>query len=258
MSRRNRDKTLAESYTKEQVKQAHDTALKAFIEANGVITATTLCRRAHVPTSWITRWIREEDWNQFLPGMDPGDKMSLSDKARQGAREAGKRLGLTEQEWKFCYSYYKCRSAAQAAMNAGYSKADHYPAQLLKRPEIRKAIDLVCEEVRHEALVEAVDVVNMWAKIAFADMTDYITITRGGVVLKPGATIDGQVITEVKEGRDGITIKLADRMKALDRLAEYLKMTPDSKMKLAKQILMEKAALNENEDHELTVQILGV
>lgn len=257
MSRRNRDKDMAEGYSKAEVKKAHDVALKAYIEADGGITATSLCRRARVPASWVEKWMDKEHWEQFLPGRDKGDRLGLTNTAKDKAKDKGKDLDLTDQEWKFCYSYYKCRSAAQAAMNAGYLN-DHYPAKLLKRPNIREALQLIAKEANHETLLEACDIINMWAKIAFADMTDYVTISRTGVFLKPGTQVDGQVIQEVKEGRDGVTVKLADRMKALDRLAEYLEITPDAKMKMAKQILLEKASLNDNGNDELTIQILGV
>lgn len=257
MSRRNRDKELAEGYSKEQVKKAHDIALKAYIEADGGITATSLCRRARVPASWIEKWIKNEHWEQFLPGREKGDRLRLTDTVKRRARRSDDSPELTDQEWLFCYSYYKCRSAAQAAANAGYAQ-DHYPARLLKRPEIRKALDVIAKEAQHEVLLEACDIINMWAKIAFADMTDYVTISRAGVFLKPGTQIDGQVIQEVKEGRDGVTIKLADRMKALDRLSEYLGVTPEDKMKMAKQVLTQRAVNNGEEDDTLTIQILGV
>lgn len=257
MSRRNRDKALAESYSKEQVKKAHDTALKAYIEADGGITATSLCRRARVPSSWIEKWMKNEHWEQFLPGREKGDRFKLTDTVKKRARTSSDELELTDQEWLFCYSYYKCRSAAQAAANAGYQN-DHYPAKLLTRPDIRKALDTIAKEAQHEVLLEACDIINMWAKIAFADMTDYVTISRAGVFLKPGTQIDGQVIQEVKEGRDGVTIKLADRMKALDRLSEYLGVTPEDKTKMAKQILAQRAVDGEGEDNSLTIEILGV
>lgn len=257
MSRRNRDRELAEGYSKEQVKKAHDIALKAYIEADGGITATSLCRRARVPSSWIEKWIRNEHWEQFLPGREVGDRLGLSKRASAKARAKGDDLNLTDQEWKFCYSYYKCRSAATAATRAGY-QGDTYPARILNRPEIRKALELIAKEANHEVLLEACDIINMWAKIAFADMTDYVNISRAGVSLKPGTQVDGQVIQEVKEGRDGVTIKLADRMKALDRLSEYLGVTPEDKMKMAKQILAQRAVDGEGEDNSLTIEVLGV
>jgi phage terminase small subunit len=54
--------------------------------------------------------------------------------------------------------------------------------------------------------------------------------------------VDGQLISEVKKGRDGASIKLMDKMKALEKLEKYLDVIPDrwkrqieeEKLKIAK------------------------
>lgn len=38
---------------------------------------------------------------------------------------------------------------------------------------------------------------------------------------------DGTVITEVKQGKHGVSIRLADKMKALEKLALYFDLFPD-------------------------------
>lgn len=87
--------------------------------------------------------------------------------------------------------------------------------------------------------------------IAFADITDYVEFGRekvqvmgafGPVEVKNPETgkkeplikevntvrfresgeVDGTLISEVKQGKDGASIKLLDRMKALDWLAEHM------------------------------------
>ena len=82
--------------------------------------------------------------------------------------------------------------------------------------------------------------------IAFADVTDYLKFGReeeivynengdpkldansniktqayNYVHLNDSSEIDGTIVTEVKQGRDGITVKLADKMKALEMLAKF-------------------------------------
>ena len=41
--------------------------------------------------------------------------------------------------------------------------------------------------------------------------------------------VDTQIIQEVKQGRDGVSIKLADKQKAFDWLTKYFLMHPESK-----------------------------
>jgi phage terminase small subunit len=92
-------------------------------------------------------------------------------------------------------------------------------------------------------------------RIAFADITDYVefkgktvpmvhngvavtmenpktgecvpvTRTVNVVRLKDSAHVDGQLINEISEGREGSKIKLADRQKSLDFLARYFELFP--------------------------------
>ena len=99
----------------------------------------------------------------------------------------------------------------------------------------------------------------MWAKIAFADMNDYVNVSGAGVMLKGSGQTDGQVITEIKEGKDGITIKMADKMKALDRLSSYFRVLPGDKAQEAKLKVIEKALSSDDEDDEpLKIEIVGV
>ena len=39
--------------------------------------------------------------------------------------------------------------------------------------------------------------------------------------------MDGSIITEVKQGKDGASVKLADRMKALEWLAAHMDLATD-------------------------------
>lgn len=99
--------------------------------------------------------------------------------------------------------------------------------------------------------------------IAFADITDYMTFGTeevpvmsmyGPVKMKDPETgeekqlikivntvrfknsseVDGTILSEVKQGRDGASIKLADRMKALQWLSDHMDLgTEEQKAKIA-------------------------
>src|SRR5690606_34518495 len=47
------------------------------------------------------------------------------------------------------------------------------------------------------------------------------------VELKDSSQVDGTIITEVSQGKDGIKVKLADKMKALEKLEKYFDLLPD-------------------------------
>lgn len=40
--------------------------------------------------------------------------------------------------------------------------------------------------------------------------------------------VDGSIIAEVKKGKEGVSIKLTDKMRALDKLTMYFDLVPDN------------------------------
>ena len=57
------------------------------------------------------------------------------------------------------------------------------------------------------------------------------TYTINTVDLKESKDTDTQLVQEIKQGRSGISIKLADRQKAIDWLSKYFLMHPEDKYK---------------------------
>ena len=51
------------------------------------------------------------------------------------------------------------------------------------------------------------------------------------VHLNESTDIDGSLITEVKQGKDGISIKLADKMKALEYLSKHMDLLDERQLK---------------------------
>jgi Terminase small subunit. len=95
-------------------------------------------------------------------------------------------------------------------------------------------------------------VLQKYIDIAFADITDFVEFGReevpvmamfGPVIdketkkpltkmintvkFKQSTDVDGTIISEVSQGKDGIKIKLSDKMKALEKLEKYLDLLPD-------------------------------
>ena len=75
------------------------------------------------------------------------------------------------------------------------------------------------------------DIVELQMRIAGADMGNYVSCGAAGVILQKSELTDTQLIQEVKEGKNGISIKLSDRQKAIDWLTKYFLMHPESKYK---------------------------
>lgn len=168
---------------------------------------------------------------------------------------------LTEKQQLFCLYYIKNFNATQAYLKAygcAYTTAIVEGNRHLTKPNIRKEIQRLKKEKQKSIMLGKDDIVERFMRIAFADMTDFVewgrvevpvmtmfgpmkvknpetgeeeTVTRevNEVRFKDSSIIDGGLVCQVKQGKDGATIKLEDRMKALEWLADYFEMNPMNK-----------------------------
>ena len=125
-------------------------------------------------------------------------------------------------------------NAKQAALKAGYGlKGNKHTAnvmgcRLLKRPRVVEELKRIKELLVQDVYLEAKDVLQMYIKIAFADIGEMVRFNGGSVSLFNSNEVDTSLIQEVKEGKDGISIKLVDKMKALEKLELYFDLLPDN------------------------------
>ncbi|KIL35155.1 cell division protein FtsK [Cohnella kolymensis] len=162
--------------------------------------------------------------------------------------------GLTPKQRIFVMEYLRDFNATRAAIAAGYSKKTAYQIgfALLKNVDIQNVIKRHSETALGEIGMNVQRVLLEYMKIAFTDITDLLdfgqkdeplftdegpamdpmtgeqmTYKRNFVAFKNSDEVDGTVISEVKQGKDGVSIKLHDKMKALDALTKYIDLLPD-------------------------------
>lgn len=139
------------------------------------------------------------------------------------------------ERWKLFIMYYlQCYSPTTAALKAGYSKSGAGAAglSLLKDERIKVVLNQIKAVINKSLYLEAHDVLSEYVKIAFADMTDFVEVKEGRISIKDTDKVDGTLISEIKQGRDGITVKLHDKMKALDKIDKLFDLIPDRKLEL--------------------------
>lgn len=128
----------------------------------------------------------------------------------------------------FVEEYLKCRNACEACRRAGYSEKHVATTsyRLMKSPAILREIRARQEQVRKDLTVTVDRVVLELAKIAFADMTDFVEFDNGRIMIKPDVQVDGSIINEVSETRNNqgttVKIKLNDKMAALRMLCAHV------------------------------------
>ena len=138
---------------------------------------------------------------------------------------------LDEERQLFCIYYLKYFNQVKAFLkvrpDAKYDSACVLANRWMKEDVVQKEIKRLKKAMYTEALLDPHDIVQKYIDIAFYDATDYATFDGNKVRLKDSSKVDGTIIQEVKQGRDGISIKFADRMKALDWLTKHLDIAND-------------------------------
>ena len=141
---------------------------------------------------------------------------------------------LNERQQRFCEYYVEGHNRRVAVIKAGYSANGNRAGQYLLHDEnVMRYIQWLKARILKEHFLTAYDLIDEWVRIAFSDITDFVEIKPYTIRLKPADEIDGQLVKTIKTGRDGVSIELHDKMKALDNLARYIDDMPkDWKQKI--------------------------
>lgn len=182
-------------------------------------------------------------------------------------KSAEKNAEITEKQRLFCLfyvRYFNATKAYQKAYECSYNTAKAAGYRLLQNTEIRDEIAKLKEGRLNQQMLDESDIFQKYMDIAFSDITDFLsfgqkevpvmgpfgpikienpvtgekvelTKTVNTVSFRESGEVDGTLISEVKQGKDGASIKLADRMKALDWLADHMDMaSPEQKARMKK------------------------
>ena len=164
---------------------------------------------------------------------------------------------LTDQQRLFCLYQSRMFNYTKAYLKAypgcSYASAAVLGSRLMKNPVIRKEIEQLKQNRLNREMLTEDDIFQKYMDIAFSDMVDYVSFGRetvpvmgafGPVEVEDPETgekttltkevnvvkfresdeVDGTLITEVKQGKDGASIKLMDKMKALNWLSDHMDM----------------------------------
>lgn len=172
------------------------------------------------------------------------DETTLDD----GTKETLQNDDLTPEQQIFCIYYSRTFNAAQSyqkAYGCSYESAIANGSRLLTNDKVRAEIERLKEIKRQQIVAGADDIVELQMRIAFADIGNYVSFGQKEVTdietdetymvsvvdLKESKNTDTQLIQEVKRGKDGVSVKLADKQKAIDWLSKYFLVHPDDKYK---------------------------
>lgn len=191
---------------------------------------------------------------------------------------------LTDKQRLFCLYYVKCFNATKAykkAYGCSYETAMTEGSKTLRNPKIKEEIIRLKQNRLNREMLDESDIFQKYMDIAFSDVTDFVefgqedvpvmavygpvqvkdeetgekkTLTKrvNVVRFKDSSEVDGTLIAEVKQGKDGASIKLPDRMKALEWLAEHMDMaTEEQKVRI--EMMRQKSNVQQEEEDRVTI-----
>jgi phage terminase small subunit len=137
-------------------------------------------------------------------------------------------IDLNDKQRRFCEIYTKNMNIRLAAINSGYGeKSAHMVGwKLRQNVDCNRYIAWLKVRIAKSCHVDAIDVIDHYIRIAFADITDFAIIEKGRARIVDGARMDGQLVSKIKSGPNGVTVELVDKMKALEKLEQYFDVMP--------------------------------
>lgn len=161
---------------------------------------------------------------------------------------------LNEKQKLFCLFFVDSLNATQAyikAFGSARSTAMVNGCRLLSTAKIKAEVDRL-KRIKYETmLLNGEDLVEKQMRIAFSDMSNFAefgteliplvdkkgkpllnedgspnTYRRNYMYFKDSTEVDGFAISEIKNGKQGMSIKLEDRQKAMDWLTKYFQLNP--------------------------------
>lgn len=166
-------------------------------------------------------------------------RRSTQSKRSDGGERTGQAIASLNdpREQRFIERYVESNNGTQSAIVAGYSvkSARTIASQLLKRRNIKEAIERRNAELMDELNFTPDRIIRELAKIAGVDSADFIRIDRDG---QPHVDFSGvtrrhlAAVASVENTDKGVKYKTHDKLKALDMLARMGQLYPAERTEL--------------------------
>lgn len=245
-----------------------DKAKEMYLNSNGDIKLIDIAKELDIKDSQIRKWKSQDNWDDKLKVTLPINKRNVTNKNKNKTnikkeikqpiadevKEVLENTELTDKQRLFCIyyiKYFNATKAYQKAYNSSYIVANSEGYKLLVNPCIKSEIEKLKQHKLNQVMLSEEDIFQKYIDIAFSDITDYVTFGRKEIEVakdkednpvmievnyvdfKNSNEVDGTIVSEVSQGKNGVSIKLQDKMKALQWLSDRMDLLPtDTKIKL--------------------------
>lgn len=140
-------------------------------------------------------------------------------------------MKLTVKQENFCNYYIECGNASEAYRRA-YScsnmkdeSINRKAIELLNNGKIAAMVKGLQEELKKKSDITKEEVLNMLKSFMYADIRNFLTIKNGNVIFKDSEDWTDEMamqVESVKQGKEGIEIKLNGRTWTIQRICKML------------------------------------
>lgn len=225
-----------------------------------------IARKLGKPEGTVRRWKSTQKWeedkserSEIKANVRNDKKRNKKEAVADEVNRVMKNQRLTNKQQLFCLyyiRYFNATKAYQKAYECSYNVANAEGYKLLVNPCIKEEIRRMKQNRLNREMLDESDIFQKYMDIAFSDITDYVsfgteeapvmtmygpakvedkenegkkilTKTVNVVRFKESTIVDGTLISEVKQGKDGASIKLMDKHKALEWIADHMDMATE-------------------------------
>ena len=254
---------------------SRDEAKRMYLDSKGKMLLKDIAKAVSKRDSDIRKWKSLDKWDEELKGNAPIAKGNAP-KQNNGIKKPPKtellpeeietlnNEELTEKQRLFCLYYvrwFNATKAYQKAYSCDYFTAAANGPRLLGNARIKEEIQRIKDAKIKQTMYSTEDYFQKMIDIAYSDITDYLSFGQEEVQdkngnafminvinLKESCDVDGTLIQEVKQGKDGCTVKLVSKEFALKWLDKHYSEATELQKAQLEQLRAQTDKLNKETD----------
>lgn len=232
-----------------------DEAFELYKQNDGQIANRKIAELLNVPEKTISGWKSKDKWTSQLNGvLQKNERSTPKNKGSTSKKKKPKVVidndELTESQKLFCLyylQYFNATKAYQLAYGVDYKTANTAGPRLMVNVRIKEELHRLKAELQQDIFVDVKDLIAEYIKQFGADITDIVEVnlteyevrdkhgnpvkTKKGeqvigrlndVYVRSSEDFDGSLVKKISQGKDGISVEMYDKHKAMSELMKYL------------------------------------
>lgn len=274
-----------------------DKAFVIYKEHKGNITNREIANTLNEDEKVIAVWKSRDKWNKKVNVVQQLDERCTTKENKntktieqepitEEVKEVLTNTNLTDKQRLFCVIYSRCLNATRAykkAYGCSYETAMVEGCKALRNPKISGQIEKLNAAQFNKEFIKK-SLIQKYIDIAFADISDFVTFGRKEIEVgkdednnpvmmevnyvdfKNSDEVDGTLISEVSQGKNGVSVKLQDKMKAMQWLSDRVDLLPSetilrlenekAKVQIAREKLELEKQEKDNKDNTKPIEVL--